>query len=56
MRCNRTGFSMGHFHSGYGAERHLTSGRLLTVTGLANEWTGSDGYLELDVAAYSSSP
>lgn len=41
----------GHFHSRYDGTLRLSNGHQLSVVGLANEWTGSDGYLELDVAA-----
>ena len=38
----------GHFHSRYDAELRLGSGQAVAVTGLANEWTGSDGCLEFN--------
>lgn len=43
----------GHFHSRYDAELRLDGGHLVSVTGLANEWTGSDGCLALDVSSLS---
>jgi hypothetical protein len=41
----------GHFHSRYDAELVTAGGHRLSVTGLANEWTGPDGCLELDFGA-----
>jgi hypothetical protein len=41
----------GHFHSRYDAELRLGCGHRVSVTGLSNEWTGSDGCLTVDVGS-----
>jgi hypothetical protein len=35
----------GHFHSRYDDQLCLPDGHTVSVTGLANEWTGADGFL-----------
>lgn len=39
----------GHFHSRYEGELDLASGGRLHITGLANEWTRTDGYVVVDL-------
>jgi hypothetical protein len=41
----------GHFHSRYDDHLRLSDGYTVDVTGLANEWTGTDGFIDVDRAA-----
>lgn len=45
------GLVHGHFHSRYDAELAVDGGHRVSVIGLANEWTGSDACLEVDVGS-----
>jgi Calcineurin-like phosphoesterase len=46
----------GHFHSRYDAQLELADGHTVNVTGLSNEQTGTDNYIELVTADHDGAP
>jgi hypothetical protein len=46
----------GHFHSRYGATLQIVDGHRVQVSGLSNDWSGSDGFLVLDLERMRAEP